>query len=166
MKKLLFLDIDGVLNNVGQMVCKQPSRMDAANLSKDAVKIVEWICDTTGAQVYISSTWRIGRTVDWFKGLFEAYGWVNPPIVGLTPIHNNINATRGEEILSVCMAQDEIVEYVILDDDSDMLPEQLFVKVDPAMGLTIKDAIRVCKLLGVKPEHEVKFKQIEQFLEY
>jgi hypothetical protein len=48
---------------------------------------------------------------------------------------------RGAEIKAYLVEHPEINYYIIIDDDTDMLPEQSghFIKTDPLVGFTIRD---------------------------
>ena len=67
--------------------------------------------------------------------------------------HKGVGTQRGEEIQSWMNKEsekNEIESYVILDDDSDMLPEQMnnFIHVDSNIGLTDKDVFTAIKILN------------------
>jgi predicted mannosyl-3-phosphoglycerate phosphatase (HAD superfamily) len=51
--KIIFLDIDGVLNNYNTLG-------EGLNWESNAVKILKRIIKETGAKVVLSSTWRRG----------------------------------------------------------------------------------------------------------
>ena len=60
---------------------------------------------------------------------------------------------RGEEIktwMDKESEKNEIESYVILDDDSDMLPEQMsnFIHIDGQVGLTDKDVFAAIEILN------------------
>lgn len=152
MKKFIFLDIDGVLNSTRSAIALGgygffPGRnrmqgatdwVKEAKLDPIAVLLLERLVRNTDAAVVISSTWRIGSNVEEFQGLFKAYVPDNVfNIIGMTPTTNRCH--RGEEIdLWLTENSQPSDTYVILDDDSDMLPEQrpFFVQTDYQIGLT------------------------------
>jgi hypothetical protein len=76
---------------------------------------------------------------------------LNLPMVGATP--SKFSASRGEEI-ALWLRDNKVDKYVIVDDDSDMLPEQLpyFVKTDNYEGLLYKDYLKVVELLSTEKE--------------
>lgn len=119
--KVIFLDIDGVLNSSRTVAAFGRFPYDLAPglpyFDLVALGMVRRLCDETGARVVISSTWRIGRNVTDFVPL-------QLPVVGLTPIKR---ASRGHEIAAWLSDQcpGSVEAYVILDDDSDMLPGQV-----------------------------------------
>lgn len=152
--KIIFLDIDGVLNSVQHSVSlrKQGSAYDAAGINKTSLGLLKWVCEVTKAEIIISSSWR-RQGEDWIKGVFAAHNWWYPPIIGITPI---LKGHRGEEIQDVLNNNPDIEKYVIIDDDSDMLDEQksFFVHTDALVGFTIYDALKCIDILGVLPEYE------------
>lgn len=63
--KIIFLDIDGVLNN---QVDEERSviKIDHPDdfISERCVTLLNELIENTGAKVVVSSTWRIGKTVE------------------------------------------------------------------------------------------------------
>ncbi len=143
--KVIFLDIDGVLNSTRSAVGlgNYPHSLDAKGLAlfdPVAVGIVKRLCSETGAKVVISSTWRR----QFLHGqIGEALGL---PTIGSTPVHHD--QPRGVEINAWLSAHD-CDRYVILDDDGDMLLEQRpnFVHVDNWIGLSYADYTNAKKIL-------------------
>ena len=132
MSKLLFLDVDGVLN-------KDSGR--SAPLDPSLVKLFLgwWVPYRLEVEIVLSSSWRFS---DKHKATLRSAG-IN--FRGETPPGRGI---RGEEIRSALMHH-KSKEYAILDDNSDMLPEQLphFVQTNQTIGLQPKDLIRVTRIL-------------------
>ena len=58
---------------------------------------------------------------------------------------------RGDEIAAWLTAHPKVKEWAIVDDDSDMLPEQLprFVKTDGNEGLSFANFERLCAIFGI-----------------
>lgn len=126
--KIIFLDIDGVLNCVS----------DAANgvdLSNVKVCLLDDICKETGANIVVSSTWRKLYSLDTLQILLYRAGLKIGGVVGVTP---NLGKKRGYEIQKVLDDHSWITNYVILDDDSDMLEHQYkhFVRTEGFVGLS------------------------------
>jgi hypothetical protein len=122
--KVLFTDIDGVLN------CpktpnprKLPYVIDPSLLAR-----YQSVVEATGAKVVISSTWRYDPA-----GLFSARHWgllfddVVPDMPG---------RPRRDEILSWLSAHPEITRYAVLDDDNDGLEPLPLFQPSPRHGLT------------------------------
>lgn len=156
MKKFIFLDIDGVLNSIDLSVAQQATERAPKSRLHDIdpvrVGLLKWVVDMTNANIVISSTWRTGRTAEWFVGFFEALNWCNPPIVGVTPISNGI---RGDEINEyLTLNGQEECKYVILDDDSDFHENQPFIHVDRIAGLSLKHTIACIDILGLDNEYD------------
>jgi hypothetical protein len=165
--KLIFLDIDGVLNY--ELFYREQSQSERykevghplCDLSEHAVDLLNHIIDKTGAKVVVSSTWRKGRTVEELQELLEKVGFKGE-IIGRTPslyLNKEIEASytipRGCEIdcwLKNKFDWDDLayVRYVILDDDSDMLYQQRenYFRIDGYCGLTNNVAYRVINFLN------------------
>lgn len=140
MNRLIFLDIDGVLNGenyYNRIIDEGVDLSDILNnFDKEAIKILYRIVETTKAKIVISSTWRFQENI---KEILENVGFNLDDIVGGTP---RLRAPRGYEIQKWLMDNkdklDNDLTYVILDDDSDMLDEQLhnFIRTSGRTGLT------------------------------
>lgn len=159
--KIIFLDIDGVLNSMNGLIKRGgQSLMD---LYVEHIAILREILYITDARIVISSTWRKGRTVEQLKQLFYNYELPSKYIIDKTPSLKGkeivINGKtysdtkRGHEIEKWLEDNKEldIEEFVILDDDSDManLMDKL-VQTDYDYGLTYIHAEEVIKRLSGK----------------
>lgn len=170
--KIIFLDIDGVLNFEEhykekkkvlrkQVKTEEITRMDyyRKQINLDALRRIEILCDLTGAQIVISSTWRKNKKLEEFNEIFRYVGLKKDlPIIGMTDVMNfsgedtEFSVPRGceikkwlyekgfyhvnwskEEQLNI-MSKSQIENYLILDDDSDFLYSQRnhFVHVFPS----------------------------------
>jgi hypothetical protein len=161
--KIIFLDIDGVLNS--EQTCfeyheatgkpgyggwfKQEEVCTKENVLWGEVLLLNLhkIVNATGASIVISSTWRKYFTVDKFKEMFALYGWDNAPIVGKTPV--SINRFRGKEIKE-WIDLNEVEKFVILDDDTDFMDDQqpFFVNTNGMYGLSGDDAEKAISILN------------------
>lgn len=151
MNKILFLDIDGVLN----VITKDYDEYGGI-FHPHFVANLKDICDKTSCKLVITSTWR-------FMGLERlsqmwSHRELPGKIIGRTPL---LDTKRGEEIKHWLENSPNTVDkYCIIDDDTDFLPEQMpyFVKtsgnmdhtdfVDLGYGLTKECAQQVIKILS------------------
>ena len=161
MRKVIFLDIDGVLSPRWWDSDKQSDNygrlFDAkavANLSK--------IVEETEAEIVISSSWKNVGLVE----LQNMWRDRNLPgkIVDITPDYmsdelllkedsSNMDYLyeRGSEIQGwLLLHGDDVSRYVIIDDMDDILPEQQshFVQTDPEVGITEEDVDKAVRLLN------------------
>ena len=131
MRKVIFLDIDGVLNSYRTCTAYDsfPKQNDSTEkFDMVAVKLIEVACKKCNAEIVLSSTWRMAK--NWEK-LGET---LNLPIVDKTPCLKS--GSRGEEI-AMWLRDNLVFEYVIVDDDPDMLESQMdrFIHCDHHVGL-------------------------------
>jgi hypothetical protein len=145
--RIIFLDIDGVLNC--QVFYDKAGTREfdrESNICKERVSWLNDLCKETGAKVVISSSWRQGRTVEELQTLFNNCG-ATFEIIDKTPVARSDGGVRGNEIYKWLVDNIEKLsgvkyyeykDYVIIDDDSDMLLWQTphFFKVDSYSGLT------------------------------
>lgn len=138
-KKVLFLDIDGVLNNAASM-------SEGVHIIPEKCLMVRDICWRTGAKVVISSTWRVGRSLDELQQIFRLMG-LGGLIVDITPWHKT--GPRGDEIDHWLKDNTKTKQYAIVDDDGDMLEKQMpyFVKTEGIVGLTTFERDKLIDIL-------------------
>jgi len=170
-KSIIFLDIDGVLNSIdlsmARSTLERQPRYRLYEVDDVRVGILKWIVDMTDSEIVISSTWRMGNSIEWFQGFFEAQGWVNCPVIGMTPQLKG-TSFRGDEVNAWKKDFMSVKDnYVILDDDSDFYKDQSFVHVDRICGLTLKHAVACVDILGLADEENRKtietFRETAQF---
>lgn len=141
--KILFLDCDGVINSEEGMyrgLFKTDFPVDSY-----MAFLVGKIQLETDCKVVLSSAWRHDKeSVDRIHKQIV-------PIYDITPDNPTGVHERGHEIKTwLANAKYKIEKYAILDDDSDMLPEQLpnFFKTDWKTGLTDEIALKVIQHLN------------------
>lgn len=109
--KVLFLDIDGVLNNNETTErCNNFTGVDR----KLAKRFTDWL-NTTDVKIVLSSTWRLHPEM-WFALNEAGISWID-----VTP---GPHRYRGDDIKQWLDAHPEVTAYAILDDSTDMLPSQ------------------------------------------
>jgi hypothetical protein len=104
-------------------------------------KMLIQLCKDTDAHICISSVWKhhfhddiMANRMGWRRALIQL-GFPLGSFVGIT---GNRQTLRGDEINDWIDCHTAIEKYAIIDDDSDMLPEQLpnFFQCDGYIGLT------------------------------
>ena len=162
--KVIFLDIDGVLNTQdwhGRMTKDTPRDEFGWVFDPVAVENLGHVVKETGASIIISSSWK-------FLGLAklrEMWKIRNLPgtILDITPntVSDEVllNANLDEMELGVCRGNEikewlskhkgEVSNYVIIDDFDDMLPEHEdhVVLTDTLIGITEFDAEKAIAIL-------------------
>lgn len=144
--KVLFLDIDGVLNSLRSCYAFKGyphcfSAKDMAQFDHVAVSLIRRVCEETDASIVLSSTWRLMHTPH------ECANGLDLPIFDRT---KQLNGPRGKEIAEWLSRHPEVTSYAIVDDDGDMLEEQrpYFVQTDGREGLSFSDFERLKEILG------------------
>lgn len=123
-QKILFLDIDGVLNSTQSCMYYHTKfggngyRMDS--LDPIAISNLNYIIQNVpDFKIVISSTWRIGKTVEELKEILKKNGLNVSNIIDKTPqVH--MSRYRGHEIGRWLEENDGNYDIIILDDDKDM----------------------------------------------
>lgn len=144
---VLFLDVDGVLN------CKRTFMQRGEpiwRVDAEKVALLNEVARRTGCRVVISSTWRKGKFQgpEGCRAILRARGVkVRFPRDWRTP--GSRDGIRGGEIAD-WLKRNGSPAYAIVDDDSDMLPEQMprFVQTSFEIGLTRQHADRLISLLA------------------
>jgi len=155
---IVFLDIDGVLNSVASTIAfhhlRGPSKTiysETDRLDPVAIGLLKFLVDATDAKIVVSSTWRLNYSLQEFIDIFASYGWEDAPFIGKTG-RGGVGSVRGDEIEAhLDIVRDILAGYVIIDDDSDMLEEQLphFVNTSGTTGFTLVNLCEALRIFGV-----------------
>lgn len=137
-RRILFLDIDGVLNKL--------SDKEAVYMNPKLVAILNEAFELLSFEVVVSSTWR--KCFDWktLLGYFELFG------LSFTPIDKTPILPFADSYLDIKCRGDEIEEWMdlqsdkqslsicILDDRNDIKPYGKYL-------------VQTCPLYGIKRKH-------------
>lgn len=112
-----------------------------------AVGIFNTIFDHVTPGIVVSSTWRNGHSIAWLQAVFNVVG-LKGIVIGKTPSLAFPGAVRGNEIREYTQGN-RITNFVIIDDDSDMLYEHRnrFVNTDNTVGISAADVLKVVQIL-------------------
>jgi hypothetical protein len=158
--KVIFLDIDGVLNSETFAIwCYHNNSFiqeGGSNfINPKVVKLITDLCEEHDVKLVISSSWRLydlESTIDDFKRYRDLVPLI-PYIVGVTPrvLDDRVWQKRGEEIEDYLNKHTEVENYCIIDDDSDMLEEQLshFLRTNYHEGLTKNHIVLIKNILNL-----------------
>lgn len=142
--KVIFLDIDGVLNSDEYFDKIKDMNIKGIENDVDVNKIVllKKSIDETGAKVVLTSSWRYKRKAQELKQLLLNYGI----LVDCTPyIYNE----RGIEIKKYLEEHRDVQDFVIIDDEMfDSYDENLIkklIKISNTNGINFGD--------GLQPKH-------------
>lgn len=148
--KILFLDIDGVLNSqkTAEAFGGYPlsfKEEDMLKFDMTALALVRKLCKETNTKVVVSSTWRKLFSVK------ELANNLKLPVIDITP-RTKYNLTRGQEIKLWLEKNPGVTYYAIVDDNSDMLPQQkfFFVKTDHKEGLSLANYQSLFNILNTE----------------
>ena len=166
--KVIFLDIDGVLNSTDYMHELIDNNVHEYEyfiyqfIDDNAVNIILNLCKEYNLKLVITSSWRhfdLKSTLEYFNEIENKKLWpLIPYIIGVTPrawIENEQGyfdtLDRGYEIEKYLNENKEIDEYVILDDDTDMLEPQKehFIHIDSKHGLNDSYVDKIKKILNI-----------------
>lgn len=150
--KVIFLDVDGVLNNV-ETDTKSPSGF--MGLNGDLVLNLSKIIDATDAKIVLSSTWKVDWDSDpdqreeegqYLVDVLETYG------LGIADKTTDKIRNRGEGISNWLADHPEVKSWVAIDDDIfgdfekyGIMPH--LVKTTFAYGLTLDLADQAIEML-------------------
>jgi len=136
--KVIFLDIDGVLNTTRT---KNPRKLPYV-VEKPLVRRFKALARKTRARVVLISTWRYDPA-----GLFSArhHG---------IPFHDRTpdlpHQPRRDEIMAWLKAHPQVARYAVIDDDDDDLDGLPLFQPNPREGLTASLAHAVAHFLAGK----------------
>lgn len=132
-KKILFLDIDGVVNNPNTKQKHGPFR----GIDPKLAKIVKRIIKETKCDVVLSSTWRLDE---------DSREHVREKVCDfIDRTYDSKSGHRGDEIIEWLNRNGNFMshDYAILDDDSDFYAWQPLFRTDHRTGITEEIADKV-----------------------
>jgi hypothetical protein len=188
--KIIFLDIDGVLNSETDFVevsmyghtnnevkhTLKNGREIIAPLCRGKLALLELIIKQTDAKIVISSTWRDHFKLSTIHDMFKAQGFTLPRtvIVGKTePSRMSLSTSHTEfrcgDIADWLENRDDVESYVILDD----IPSRLFyephnehlVTTSEYDGLNRLDVNKAMNILGRNEEAQKAFDEYNKSLD-
>ena len=142
--KIIFLDIDGVLNSDEYFDKIKNLNINGIENDIDVSKIVllKKSLDETGAKIVLTSSWRYTKKAQELKQLLLSYGI----IVDCTPFIDN---ERGIEIKKWLQEHNDVQDFLILDDEIfDSYDEKLMKKL-----IKISDTNGINYGEGLQPKH-------------
>lgn len=152
--KVLFLDIDGVLNNLSDLLdekCTMGDKFHGGSrrgidmgFSDEAVEQLRRIVRETECDIVISSTWRIFSPLDNLQQGFFELGI--PSVIDVTP--RSRCGFRGVEVDMWLEGNITVDSFAILDDDSDFFDVQPLVETKFQTGLTSVEADKIIAILN------------------
>ena len=153
--KIIFLDIDGVLN----CAYSKSHCFGCLGIDDDKVKRLKEVVDKTGAKIYLVSDWKGG----WYKepymkgeqDIFANYLDKKLKKQGLYIADKvgECSCERGKDIKGWLNGKD-VQSFVILDDiEFDYRAENLadnYIQTNSTFGLTDEDVLKAIEILGEK----------------
>ena len=153
--KVIFLDIDGVLNS--HQYLSRTALEDAGiydELDPEKLKLLKTLVDQTGASIVLASSWRElfenMKPLDFVaKNLLAAFKEYGLSIYDMTPL---LKARRDEEIRHWLSRHAEVEQFVFLDDEHYDWRElgTRWVKTSYYTGLSEKDVLEAADILNLK----------------
>jgi HAD domain in Swiss Army Knife RNA repair proteins len=148
MSRILFLDVDGVLNSRRSEIAYTAGVMPSTpglpphfnDIDWVAVGMILTLCKRLSVEIVVSSSWRETFKHEDLARMFKL------PIIDAI---DNEAGTRGDQIQRWLNAHPEVEQYAIVDDNSGMLASQQdhFVQTDWDEGLTYKECARLRDIL-------------------
>ena len=166
--KVIFLDVDGVLNSDEYFDRIQNLDIEGieSEIDINKVKLLKKAVDETGAKVVLSSSWRYTRNALALKELLANYGIY---ITDSTPV---VEHKRGLEIRKWLENNNNVEDFVILDDEvfdsyDSALTEKLVKmskekETDIGEGLLPENVEKIIERFGRIKDDKVKQEELER----
>jgi hypothetical protein len=149
-RKVIFLDIDGVLCTTKAHLAYS-TQLLMRHYDPVSTRLLARLCRETGAELVLSSTWRISFDLCHMNALLMNAGFDDVPWHQAWRTPKMYDESRGHEIEAWLDNHGKVTppRYCILDDDSDMLAHQLpfFVQTDTHEGFGYKEYEKAGKIL-------------------
>ena len=151
--KVIFLDIDGVLN--GNLFVPKEDKPGVL-IDNTRLELIKQIIDVTDAEIVLSSSWRehweknenecndIGREIN------EIFSRIGLSVYDKTPKHHN---DRKQEIIDWLYEHPDVSEFVVIDDTpfaEGVLQNHFVLTSHLRYGIDENDAKQVISILNCK----------------
>lgn len=114
MPKVLFLDVDGVLNSRSVLTrWNEQGRRASEAIDNEMVARINRVVDATGCFIVISSTWRLCWPMGELTAKLRQHG-LRDVVIGKTPTLKR----RDEEILAWLAENKGVAHFAAVDDDT------------------------------------------------
>jgi hypothetical protein len=171
--KLLFLDMDGVLNNASFQY-EHPFLQWDETIDPKNVERLERVLRETGALIVVSSAWRHEHDATSMQEILRKFGATSANVIGITPslgwdyprateigLFLETLFIEGVPVEEIAAVDDTAIfewdPYSSIDDENppdvspmERLPQEAFVRTKMATGLTDEDANKLIAILGRK----------------
>lgn len=163
MRKVIFVDIDGVLNSNFWNNNHQKEISDGTLIDVEKIKLLSELIKKTGAEIILHSGWKywfdaelqpLRREAEILQFMLEAEGL---KIAGVTPDHSTeeirksrkFSLVKAGEILAWLADNWDVKKWLVIDDldlhNAEI--EQHQIRTDANIGLTMEDVCRAEKML-------------------
>jgi Swiss Army Knife RNA repair-like protein len=151
--KVIFLDIDGVLN------CKKTSNPRKLPYVVDPILLDRFrrLVETTAADVVLTSTWRYDPA-----GLFSARHW-GIPFIDVVP--DLPEQPRRDEIRAWLDQHPQVERFAVIDDEDDELDELPLFQPSSRTGLTQEVAQGIADYLNGKTDRDMRANRLVRLVE-
>jgi len=156
--KVIFLDVDGVLNSEPFL------ENNTESIDRNNVKELKDALDITNAVIVMSSGWRLLFNESMLpecgdsQYLYNILNEFGIELFGKTPdfsteeirTNRTFSHVKAPEILAWLEAHDQVEKYVVLD-DLDLNNQVIHahqVRTNPQLGLTEEDSARIVRMLN------------------
>lgn len=145
--KVIFLDIDGVLCTVRSHIARGDLGLMRA-LDREGVGLLNQVVDDQ-TRFVLSSTWRLLHDREWMEDHLRMHGWIGQFHDDWRTKEISSMRGRGGEIAEWLGRHPDTDRFAIVDDDSDMLPEQMsmFVHTSTDDGFSWKNFMELSEVL-------------------
>lgn len=163
MNKVVFLDIDGVLNSNFQSESHQREISDGTLIDMEKIRLLSKLIQSTNAKIILHSGWKywfdsdlkpLCREAENLKSMLEEEGLT---IADITPDHateeikksRKFSLIKADEILAWLAEHKDVDKWIVIDDldlyNTEMELHQ--IKTDQNIGLTMEDVQKAKKML-------------------
>lgn len=151
-RPLVFLDFDGVLNNMQTHGGWRPGRERRVPVEAPAVDLITNFLEAVNGRLVISSTWRKIKTRN--DILWQFPQW-RPYLEPQWRTGSLDSGFRGDEVDAWLQENEVVAPYVCFDDDSDFHAHNNLIQTDPEVGLQKQDVEKALDVLNAQRSQQI-----------
>jgi hypothetical protein len=152
-QRVIFLDVDGVLNRAGAFKLKKQRTVDT-----DLLNNFKTVVSETGAQVVLASTWRHDP-----GGISDARQ-LGIPFDDVLP--DLRPRSRGDEVRQWLATHATAGRYIVIDNDDDDYGSAALFQPNPHKGLTLKTARAAIAYLNGQSDRDCRRNMVARLFEW
>lgn len=159
--RICFLDFDGIFT------ATRKTLLLGKQFDEDAVRLINMLVSKYDYKIVVTSTWRLNEKYLSLVTYLKLMGFDSKNLFHSDLTTKSLSSVRGDEIEEWLSRHPHVTEYVIIDDDCDMLNHQFshLIHVDFREGFCMRNYLQFASRHDSKYTNETyQFQELSNIL--